>query len=358
MRTVTPTTYGMGTSHERHDLADVLGGPAEPLTVTESAELPVAAADAWAVLTDPTTAAHLGTWPLVAAFDLPGPPRGEVGARRCAAYRLPDGRLQGTLAEVVEVDPGRRIVDRALTSPFPMTTVMTVEPTGSGCRVRLTESGAAPVALAQRIADEWVAGLRHMMWRVRHDVGDPGAATLPKPVLTDDEQAWLDQVCGVTGPEVTVRRVAVTARRAADVAAPRESVWRLLAAPDSPVVSSADAEARRYAVTAPDATPSSDGALHLLATVRRCSTRADHVHVDFDEVVEEVAPERLVLASRRGAHSATTAFTLTDAPGGCRVDAETTHEVPEPVAEGSADRLGEALEGYLATVARFARAAG
>jgi len=334
---------------DQRALAELLTGPTDVMTVTETAELPFPAEDVWAVLHDPTTLAHLGTWPLVAAFDLPGAPRGAVGARRCAVYRLPDGRLQGTLSEVVDVDPGHRATDKALTSPFPLTTTYVVEAHDGGCTARLVATGAAPAPIARQMADEWAAGLRHVMWRVRESLGDPEVAGSAPPVRTDEEQAWLDQLYSVERVRAQMHAVAVTERTSVDLQAPVNVVWHLVADVDSPMADTADPTAERFVVPIADAGVE---APPLLATVSRCVKHADHLHVELDEVVESAPMHRIVYRSLRDVRPARTVVRLTGGPTGCSVEIESTHEVPAVVRRECRRQLRTALARYVEALQR------
>lgn len=339
---------------DRRALSELLTGTAEVMTVSETADVPFPPEAVWAVLDDPVTLAHLGTWPVVAAFDLPGAPAGTVGSRRCAVYRLPDGRLEATLSEVVEVEPGRRLRDRALTSPFPLSTTFVVEPGTDDpgrCTARLTATGTAPTPIARQMADEWAAGLRHVMWRVRELLGDPGLAGTTPPVRTDDEQAWLEQLCSLDRRRAQMHAVPVTERCAVDLAVPADVAWHLIADVDSPLVDSGDPTARRFVVPVDDdgGDGPGDGERRppLLATVSRCTQHSDHLHVEFDEVLENVPMHRVVYRSLRDVRPARTVLRLTERPGGCRVEAESTHEVPAVIRRECRRQLRAALERYL-----------
>lgn len=337
---------------DQRALSELLTGPSDVMTATETADLPFAPEAVWAALTDPAAVAHLGTWPVVAAFDLPGPEGsvpGVVGSRRCAVYRLPDGRLEGTVSEVVDLVPGRQVTDRALTSPFPLSTTYAVEPSEGGCVAHLTATGTAPGPIARQMADEWAAGLRHVMWRVRELLGDPAVVGTAAPVRTDEEQAWLDQLYSVEQTRAHMHTVPVTERRAVDLAAPADVVWRLLADVASPVVDTGDPTATRFVVPLADA-----AAPELLATVSVCTKHGDHLHVEFDEVLERVPMHRVVYRSLRDVRPARTILRLTSGPNACRVEVESTHEVPAVIRRECRRQLKGALERYVELLERHA----
>ena len=72
-------------------------------------------------------------------FTVPGSPSGEVGEIQCHIQRADGGLLVGVLTEVIELDSGRRVVTRSLSTKEAMLSSTEVVPAGpQACVLRVS----------------------------------------------------------------------------------------------------------------------------------------------------------------------------------------------------------------------------
>ncbi|MEU4419581.1 hypothetical protein AB0F81_03080 [Actinoplanes sp. NPDC024001] len=128
---------------------------AKPIQVSESAtvELRWDAAAMWSYMWNPASSVELGEHTEV-GLTLPGTSYG-LGEIQVFLHRLPDGRRQASLIEVVEFEPGRRAVTRSLVSAVPNLSVLTIEPLGPGsCRLTQEHRADLPAGIQVAIVEE------------------------------------------------------------------------------------------------------------------------------------------------------------------------------------------------------------
>jgi uncharacterized protein YndB with AHSA1/START domain len=107
---------------------------------------------------------------------------GELDARPGGIFRIRMPGSEVASGQFIEIDPDRRLVftwgwegEASALPPGSTTVVITLEPEGTGTRLRLTHSDLAPPPVADHHRQGWEQYLHRLA--VRAEGGDPGPDT-------------------------------------------------------------------------------------------------------------------------------------------------------------------------------------
>lgn len=318
-----------------------------PVTVSVQADLPVPASRAWEVITAYPTPPELYERAPLLEFRLPGSPVGTVGERTCMVARGPDRCALCVLMETVELTPGRRVVTRITVEARACRQTYEVEPTASGCRIRVSLADTTTRRRQEAFEEGTRAALTAGLWRLRRYLGDASAGAA-QPALAPRERAILERH-HMNAAQLEIQQeldVKVTAR--VELPVPRESVWALLADPDSgaPWLHGG----RRFPL------PGSPPGLGQVWVTLGETVSGDPLAARFDEV-EDLAPGRsLVIKPRFVTWPATVTLALEDRPGGCRLEVTVRGLLPWGVAWRTRRLWRQLARGYAARLAAFVAA--
>jgi hypothetical protein len=267
----------------------------------------------WPHLVSPAAGAELG----VDCVRVMAMPRAEPGGlpEFTAVWRRSNDRLWASLATVVALDDGRRVVARAADGDQPLDLVTTLEPLDNGCVVAQHLEGVRPDDPVAEFARGWMArallGLKaDVEGTSRLQAGDPEAGAvveghLPSAYAPDG---------GIPGLAPVIERVSVT------VGVPPERLWALLAAPTSEQLVRPGVE-RLVRVELADE-PRRE---HLLAVHRREDGRRA---VSVSLLVDLTAPSRIVERDVTSPHESDVETTIEPAPEGSVLTETLTAWVP------------------------------
>lgn len=310
---------------------------------TAQAEVPFPVEHVWALLTDDTRASERAGIEPLAVGHVPGTPRDAVGEMACVVARMPDGSLNGHVAELVTYEPTRRVTTRTRCQTPASVVTWTLAPTPGGCGVTVRGSVVVPVART----GSWRRILAHSagvsLWHLRRALGDPGAGRAPalSHVLRVVER--LIGAASAARRALALGTAEVT--RSAPLPVPPEVVWAVVRATGSPVVERGDQTALCFA---PD-----EGPTDVVGGVRLVLGRQPLA--DLMLLAEET------VAVVPGAHLATRDLALggpaadvvvVPTPGGCRLEVRVEQKVLWWLVGEAQRRLARRADAYLDRVAR------
>lgn len=328
--------------------SSTVGGDSTRVVVAEQFDIGCSAERAIAFVGDVASVPLMTRTQPMVAFTVPGTPAGQPGERQVVVRLRADGAMIGTLREVVELVPGRRLVTRELSGEPQMVRTFTAEPLGeSACRLRYERAIDAPRRELRLVRAQAPSAVRYTLALVAHHAG---GAPLREPEPESRElRRHREQLEQQTWAHAQMPLSQSTVHSSADVAAVADRVWEAILDVGNDRLASADPDAVSFTVPG---TPS--GAIgELRCVVRHLSHRA--LVGSFAETVAVEPGRALVLRNRSTSHSTSTTFTVVPTTAGTRVDARM--EVEDHDASGrSRSSYREILDAYLTGIRRLVEA--